>query len=300
MGENYANQLWFEFSTQKSASNPFGLWDLAFSCDESNRIIMNTGKHGESGITKFEGKDFRDVCQIDVGKVNWNYDNPNGAHDSLALSGWFNSNGPGKVIGKDVLYILNRGADTLGAKKFIKFKILSKEGGVYHFQWGLLTDTTPANDIYIRINPEYNFAYYSFTFEKEVYNEPFTNSNWDIVFTTYKQTVYEESFGVLMPYVLRGVLINPKNVQVCELNNKIAYEKIDLAYAQTQFYTGFLNEIGYDWKLWNMTANKYTVDQNKVYLIKDGKGNLFKMKFVDFYDDQGRKGFPKMAWELLK
>jgi len=27
---------------------------------------------------------------------------------------------------------------------------------------------------------------------------------------------------------------------------------------------------------------------------------LIKMKFVDFYDDQGRKGYPKMAWEILQ
>lgn len=300
MGENYANQLWFEFSTQKTASNPFGLWDIAFASDASNRIIINGGKHNSFGIAAFPGKDFKDICQIDAGKTDWAYDNPKGDPDSLAFSGWFDMNGPGKALGKDVLYILNRGADSLGNKKFIKLKIISREGGVYHFQWGTLTDTIPVFDIYQRVNTDYNYSYYSFSFEKEVYNEPFTNDNWDIVFTTYKQNVYEESFGIMMPYVLRGVLVNPKNVKVCELYNKIAFEKIDLTYALNQTYSDYYNEIGYDWKLWNMTANKYTVDQNRIYLIRDNKGNYFKMKIVDFYDDQGRKGFPKLAWELLK
>jgi hypothetical protein len=59
-------------------------------------------------------------------------------------------------------------------------------------------------------------------------------------------------------------------------------------------------EIGFDWKIWSLTANKYTVDQNKVYVIIDSKGDYYKLKFVDFYDDQGRKGYPKMAWEILK
>ena len=39
---------------------------------------------------------------------------------------------------------------------------------------------------------------------------------------------------------------------------------------------------------------------NKIYIFKDTKDNYFKMKFVDFYDDNGKKGYPKMAWELLK
>jgi hypothetical protein len=59
------------------------------------------------------------------------------------------------------------------------------------------------------------------------------------------------------------------------------------------------DEIGYDWKIWNMSANKYTM-ANKIYIIKDVRDNYFKLKFVDFYDDNGKKGYPKMAWELLK
>lgn len=300
MGENYENQLWFEFSTQQTSSNPFGLWDIAFSTDETNRILVNAGRHSSYGVAMFEGMDFRDIVTIDPAKQNWMFDNPNWHTDSLAFSGAMMQDGPGKYSGKKRIYVINRGADSLGVKKFIKLKVCGREGGVYHFQWSLLEDTTPANDIYLRVDTDHNFAYYNFSMEKEVYNEPRDNNSWDIMFTTYKEPVYEESTGKYLPYVLRGIISNPNKVKVCELNNKIAFEKIDLSYAKGLNYSNDANIIGYDWKIWSLTANKYTVDQNKVFIIVDTKGNYFKMKVVDFYDDQGRKGYPKLAWELLK
>ena len=60
------------------------------------------------------------------------------------------------------------------------------------------------------------------------------------------------------------------------------------------------NEIGYDWKEYDQNAGRYTIVPNRFYILKTKNGNYFKMRFVDFYDDQGRKGYPKMAWELLK
>lgn len=299
MGENYENQLWFEFSTQKTASNAFGLWDIAFSWSEKNNIIINTGKHSNYGVTYSEGTNFRDFRFIDVSKYEWTFDNPNGHSDSLSFSGWWESYQMGKAKPKDRLYIINRGVDSLGSKKFIKLKMLGREGASYHFQWGILTDTIP-HDVYISAKNDYNYAYYSFSSEKEVFNEPFTRDNWDMVITTYKQTVTEETLGTTLPYILRGVLTNPNKVKVLELNNIVDFNTIDLKYAKALILSDFLNEIGYDWKTWSLTANKYTVNQKKIFIILDAKGNYFKMRFVDFYNDKGEKGYPKIAWELLK
>jgi hypothetical protein len=300
MGENYENQIWFEFSTQKTVSNPFGLWDIGFSLNEKNNIIINCGKHSAYTVTWMENTSFRDIIQIDANKHVWTFDNPNGHPDSLSFTGWYENNQQGKIEAKDRLYIINRGADSLGAKKFIKLKLLSREGGSYHFQWGLISDTIPRHDVFINVKNDYNYVYYCFTTEKEVFNEPLPRDNWDMVFTTYKQTVTEETLGTTMPYILRGVLSNPNKVKVLELNNVIDFNQIDLKYAKNLVLSQFLNIIGYDWKTWSLTANKYTVNQKKIFIILDSKGNYFKMRFVDFYNDKGEKGYPKIAWELLK
>ncbi|MBM3399021.1 MAG: hypothetical protein FJY15_00470 [Bacteroidetes bacterium] len=299
MGDNYENQVWFEFSTQKTASNAFGIWDIGFSWSEKNNIIINTGKHSAYAVTYVEGANFRDFSYVDVSKHDWIFDNPNGHLDSLSFSGCWESYQMGKAKPKDRLYIINRGADSLGSKKFIKLKMLGREGASYHFQWGSLTDTVP-HDVYISTKNDYNFAYFSFSDEKEVFNEPFTRDNWDMIITTYKQTVTEETLGITLPYILRGVLTNPNKVKVLELNNIVEFNAIDLKYAKALVLSDFLNEIGYDWKTWSLTANKYTVNQKKIFIILDAKGNYFKMRFVDFYNDKGEKGYPKIVWELLK
>ena len=45
MGENYENQLWFDFETQKTYSNQFGNWDIAVSCQDDPSIIICGGKN---------------------------------------------------------------------------------------------------------------------------------------------------------------------------------------------------------------------------------------------------------------
>lgn len=299
MGENYENQIWFEFSTQKTEFNRHDVWDIAFAAGESHQIYVNGGKNAFFGVAKFPGSDFNSFQVIDIKNTKWEFDNPDGGTDSLVFTNWCNYNGNGKFSGKDILYVIDLGDDTLGIKRYVKLKVLGREGGNYHIQWSNLQDTIPVNDVYLTTNEKYNLIYYNFALKKEVYNEPMEKLNWDIVFTTYKKSLPEGN-GTYIPYVLRGVLSNSPKVKVAEVTGIFSYEDIKLSHAQSALFSDAADEIGYDWKIWNLSANKYTVDQKKVFIIQDTKGDLYKMKFVDFYDDMGRKGFPKMAWELLK
>lgn len=299
MGENYENQVWFEFATQKIELNRHDGWDIAFSADESHNIYVNGGKNGFFGVAKFPGADFNTFVSLDFKNTTWEFDNPTGDVDSLVFKDWCTYGGNGVFTGKNILYVFDLGDDTLGAKRYIKFKLLGREGGVYHINWGYLHDTIPEHDEFLRVNEKFNNIYYNFSLEKEVYNEPMERNNWDIVFTTYKKMIPDEN-GNPYPYVLRGVISNSKRVQVAEITGLAEFNDITLDMVKNVQYSKDADEIGYDWKLWNLTANKYTVDTKKLYLIKDSKGDVYKMKFVDFYDDLGRKGYPKMAWELLK
>ena len=94
------------------------------------------------------------------------------------------------------------------------------------------------------------------------------------------------------------LLINPKKVSVAQLD-KVDFNTIDKAYASAVVYGKKQDEIGYDWKQYDQTAERYTMVPNRVYLIKTTDA-IIKMKFVDFYNDQGVKGYPKMAWEILQ
>ncbi|MBS3915338.1 MAG: HmuY family protein [Bacteroidetes bacterium] len=301
LGENYENQIWFEFSSQQMIMNRHDNWDIAFSCDESHRILVNGGKNANFGVKRFIGRDFNYVfTPAELKNTTWDFDNPSGEEDSLVFSKWCSYSG-NQMYGKDYLYLFDLGDDTLGAKRYVKLKILERTGGVYTFKWCFVDDTVAIYEEFKRIDETRNYIYYNFGSQSEVYNEPLEKTKWDIVFTTYKKWIPNESNGNLpYPYVLRGVLSNANGVMASEVTGKVNFDDITLSYAKTLTLNPDFDEIGYDWKVWSMTANKYTVDQNKIYVIRDTKGDYYKLKFVDFYDDLGRKGYPKMAWEALK
>jgi hypothetical protein len=172
-----------------------------------------------------------------------------------------------------------------------------KPGQSYDFEYKNLEPNGFLRKQTITVNRDKNFMYYQFLEHRTVDNEPFNNDQWDILFTTYKESVPDAN-GVPYPYVIRGVLINSKKVSVAQLD-KVDFNTIDKAYASAVLYGKKQDEIGYDWKQYDQTAERYTMVPNRVYLIKTTDA-IIKMKFVDFYNDQGVKGYPKMAWEILQ
>ena len=57
--------------------------------------------------------------------------------------------------------------------------------------------------------------------------------------------------------------------------------------------------IGYDWKYYNFDDAVYTIVPEMNYVIRDRDGFYYKLRFVDFYNDQGVKGYPKFEFARL-
>jgi hypothetical protein len=297
MGENYANQLWFDFATQKTESNAFGLWHLGLPCTDAPRLSINGGIGPNFSVARYAGSSFGSITIDSLKKAKWHFDNPNGNADSSAFPNAFVNNA-GKWTANNFTYVIDLGEKNKDSVRYVKLKINQFEAGKsYQISYGFLFDALPTHNPTIPINPNKNFVYYHFNSHSVVENEPMDWPNWDIVFTTYKETVPDAN-GVLYPYVIRGVLINPKKVSVAQLNN-IPFDAVNLTTAQSVSFSKKQDEIGYDWKQYDQTAERYTMAPNRVYLIKTTDA-IIKMKFVDFYNDQGVKGYPKMAWEILK
>ncbi len=298
MGETYANQLWFDFATQKTETNAFGLWHMGFSCNPNQpRVSINGGISASFGVARFAGSSFGKITTDSIKKVQWHFDNPNGDPDSSAFPSAFVKNGAQWEV-NDYTYVIDLGDKIKDSTRYVQLQITDFKPGIsYSITYGLLNQKTLDRTETIAINPNKNFVYYHFLEHRVVENEPMDNHQWDILFTTYKETVPDAN-GVPYPYVIRGVLINPKKVSVAQLD-KVNFDAIDKTTALAATFTMKQDEIGYDWKQYDQTAERYTMVPNRVYLIKTTDA-IIKMKFVDFYNDQGVKGYPKMAWEILK
>ena len=298
MGENYANQLWFDFATQKTETNAFGIWHMGFSCDPSQpRVSINGGISASFGVARFAGSSFGKITADSIKKVQGHFDNPNGDPDSSAFPLAFVKNGTQWEV-NDYTYVIDLGDKIKDSTRYVQLKFNGcKPGQSYDFEYKNLEPNGFLRKQTITVNRDKNFVYYQFLAHRIVDNEPFNNDQWDILFTTYKESVPDAN-GVPYPYVIRGVLINPKKVSVAQLD-KVDFNTIDKAYASAVVYGKKQDEIGYDWKQYDQTAERYTMVPNRVYLIKTTDA-IIKMKFVDFYNDQGVKGYPKMAWEILQ
>jgi hypothetical protein len=248
-------------------------------------------------VARFAGSSFGKITTDSIKKVKWHFDNPNGDPDSSAFPSAFVKNGAQWEV-NDYTYVIDLGDKIKDSTRYVQLKIKDcKPGQSYDFEYKNLEPNGFLRKQNIALNMDKNFVYYQFLAHRIVDNEPFNNEQWDILFTTYKESVPDAN-GVPYPYVIRGVLINPKKVSVAQLNN-MPFDAVNLTTAQSVSFSKKQDEIGYDWKQYDQTAERYTMVPNRVYLIKTTDA-IIKMKFVDFYNDQGIKGHPKMAWEILK
>lgn len=297
MGENYSNQLWFDFETQKTTVNEYGNWDIGLSCENEPSVIICGGKNTNFSVAEFQNVTFKDIDASYLTSANWKFDHPSGNIDSSAFGRCFE-----KVVdgyeGKPSIFVLDLGEDSLKSFRYIKIQFIGVKGGAYQFKWGYVNVPAVAYLTQMITDPTKNYVYYSFLKKDLVENEPVASENWDLVFTTYKESIKDKN-GVPYSYIIRGALANLKTISVAQIDNGITYEACDKNFAKLQSFTNNADEIGYDWKEYNQSTGKYTIVPKRFYIVKTAANEYFKLKFVDFYDDQGRKGYPKLAWQIL-
>ena len=64
-------------------------------------------------------------------------------------------------------------------------------------------------------------------------------------------------------------------------------------------FTNYWDEIGYDWKIRNSQDNSFTIDANKSYILKTTEELFYKIRFTDFYNSSGVKGYPTFEIQKL-
>ena len=116
------------------------------------------------------------------------------------------------------------------------------------------------------------FVYYDIDSDQTLDREP-ADDQWHFTFTKYITTVMNQ------PYSVTGVLCN-EGIQVAKA----------LQISSPSSYTNFvnhnfeyeINEIGYDWKTFDMGSFSYIIDNSRCYFIKDFDNNIFRIYFTEF------------------
>lgn len=293
MGANYENDVFFDLDSGRVFSRKNADWELSFESGKwGTRVRLNGGflvKAAQTGSTDW-GMNF------DPKKYIFSSDASNGNRDSTAVGSWADSIGPWPgPRSKNLVYLIDRGGQRSG-ERYKKLKLIFVNDDTYKIRYANLDGTADTTLLFKKM---YNVNQVYFTFESGGMMVPGYEPDsrvWDLVFTSYAQIYHE--YNPPLSYVVRGVLLNSKGV-IAIADSLNTFEKIDISYATSLKLSDAADAIGFGWKTYDGTTGRYAVRSHITYIIKNRWGHYFKLRFLDFYNGMGQRGFPKFEFQRL-
>ena len=279
------------------ARNEKNDWDLGFESGDSTwHIVLNTSAFMYAANTG--EKDFGAVT--DTTGLIWKYDKSDGNPDSTAIGNWL-SFSSGDTIYTNYVYVLNRGYDHLGNLRGLRKVVFTNvDLDTYSFKYADLNGEN-YNEFVIEKTDLVNYVHFSFEEEGHQINfEPATLS-WDILFTQYTTLLYTDE-GDPYPYLVTGVLTNYNLVDIA-IDTTQEFDNIDINFATSLSFSKNKDAIGYDWKDLQGDVNSgnvyYEIVEGRNYIIRNRFGLYAKLRFISFYNSEGKKGYPSFQYLFL-
>lgn len=302
-GSAAGNSVYVDFSKDAQTSVARDSWDLGFFAGSDFKVIINS-TNGASALL---------VNKTDLNAVTTADFDPNNLKVGQGL-GTFSIVDDGReanILNKTAIaaisatdtdnkvYILNRkgGSGTvLTNDELYKIRILRKGTG-YTLQYAKVGETS-FKTLDIAKNADANFQFVSLVKGSLTAVEP-VKADWDIVwgYSMYFTGTFPYGFSDL---VFINNLAGVSAVQVSTATKTYAaFAESDIA---SLTFSTSRDVIGSKWRT--------SPDQNGVgggvktdvfYVVKDGNGNVYKLKFVSYISgDGGTRGKPVIEYKLLK
>ena len=273
-------------------------WDIALSCDPDDYTLwLNTSLMmyaARTGTTDFN-------ATPDLNDAEWHFDESTGDTAGNAIGQWWKEQN-GRLQSKMEVFLIALGVNEEGISTgYVKIQPLidaqSQEVSLRIAKPDGSNERTfifPRDASRRKVCLSFSNGYLNPQIEPET-------QNWDLLFSTYTTLLFTD-VGEPYPYLVNGVLINDAEVMAA-LDTQHAFEEITRQEAEDMLLSPQMDTIGYDWKKVNgdVTAGAvtYTIVPKRNYIIRNRKGVLYKLRFVDFYNDKGKKGYPTFEYQRL-
>ncbi|WP_316773034.1 HmuY family protein [Pedobacter frigiditerrae] len=305
-GSAAGNSVYVDFSKDKSTAVARDSWDLGFYSGADFRVVLNNTTSAGAKVTT--ATSLAAITEADATGLTLAVSQATPAPSDFAYFDNLNGSVAGTVIPavssvatENKVIILNRGTGGgIAARPWIKLRVTRNATGGYTLQYAELKETTNFKTVEIAKDANFNFNFISLTTGASVNVEP-VKADWDIV---WGYSVYQTAFGgALVPYnfsdlvflnVLNGV--TAAQVTVTATKTYATFAEADIA--TTTFLTT-RDIIGSNWRI---TQPATGVRTDIFYLVKDGSGNVYKLKFVSMGvgSDAGTRGKPVIEYKLVK
>jgi len=295
MGVNYDNQVYVDLETGSQKSVPYRSYDLAFEAAPGGfRVYLNTGK-----LMFVANTSTGDMVSADTTGKTWKTETDHLYDDSTACGNWQSTTGLNET------YVIDRGrVEHFGAARWRKMQILSVNDTEYRIRYSLY-DNSQTTEFTIPKNSAYSLMYFSFDAGGKMVDVAPQKELWDVVFTKFIHTYYSEPVNSpYRYYIVTGALLNRWNDNENEIVKKDStpgYKPFEQVTGQDMGSFSFYKEaalIGFSWKEFDFNLG-YIIYPDPYYLVRDSKGYYYKIRFLDFYDDQGNKGAATFEYQRL-
>jgi len=292
----YDYQVYFDFSSGTVVSeNANPEWVLSFECADSGyHIRINSSDFwgtAHTGSTNLESVFTANPEYI------WDADKSDGNPDSTAVGSWVSFNNGIPSYTNEVYLLGIYDGITYNLAKKVQFISVNEEA--YTFLIGDPDVSTP-DTIEVMKDSNYNYVQFSIVDNNIIQLEP-EKDGWDILFQQYFTILYTDD-SIPAPYYVRGVLLNPNQVEAA-LDTTIHFLDVNYDNAIQNIFSSNQDIIGHDWKSVTVdeasNSAEYKVRPGYTYIVRDVNNELYKFRFKSYFNQSGIKGYPSIEFARL-
>lgn len=309
-GPTEPNQVWVDLDQNRMNVNQRDCWDFGFYGGDKFRVILNNstlmaaGKLNSTSIDEVKESDIASMKSV-VTVGNFQADNVQYVDD--IMGNYLERTAIDEISEKDEenhVYLVNMGYSVFSGntndltvvgkhRGWKKIRVLRNDSNSYKIQFADINDTTH-HEMIVKKDKEYHFSYLSLS-TGIVKVQPAKNL-WDLCFTVFINENKGHGTYTFSDFVTINTMNNTgayqANISDVGSYEDFAKEKVDY----TKFVYNDHRVIGSSWRTTYGGAKVFT---DRFYVLKDSKGNLFKLKFLNMTDKDGRRGYPKFEYKLL-
>lgn len=293
MTSTYKNIFFFNLQSGQviKESDP-ATYDLMFeNAVDKLSIWLNSSKLMQ--LRRTNTTDFSKVTYNDtLGYDGWILDRSTFSEDSNAIGKWWSEAGDG-ISSTQEVYLVSLGKDLEGnSLGYRKLKIESFAGNTYNIRFAF-PDGSDEHTFSIAKDGATCYRYFSFADGGKLADIEPPKDNWDFVFTRYGYVFFDPYY---LPYIVVGALSNPLHIEAY-VDSTINFENVKLEDLHIEKFSSYRDVIGYNWKSYDFT--EYKALPYRIYFIKTEDGRYYKMRFLDFYNENFERGYPTFEYEEM-
>ena len=301
-GEGFTQKAFVDLSKLQQVTVPTQSWDLGFATEVGvQRVVLNSA--GYVMARPLDKIDLAQVSEADtagfaasmaipqfdpsVGATAW-VDHPSGDLARTAFGDIAVDAANAKV------FIIKRDGENRNWKKV---KVYS-QGEDYVVEHADIA-ATDINTVQISKDAAFNFNFLDLD-NGEVSVEP-EKENWDIMYGTYTEWFNMGAPGLYIPYGFKDfIVINRAGVSAAMvLEEDIAFSDFATEDVAAITFNTDLDVIGENWRSGGGPNSGPALRTDRFFVIQDGDGNYFKLRFTRLTSTEGERGKPEFTFERI-